>query len=155
MSFSRDHADAILFYFEFFREGLRLPIDMFIVQFLDRCRTYPCDLHLTTVRALSTFTVVSRLLGFEPDSELFRSYFIVSLDKKSAKFSVRAKALTGKLFHVFLNKQDGWSTRGSSWSPTWVGHSREALVPPINVLLLARLKSLKMGTSYGEPFKGF
>lgn len=50
--------------------------------------------------------------GLNPIWSCFAHYFIISLDKKSAKIYVCTKALAGKLVHTFSNKRDGWSSQG-------------------------------------------
>lgn len=107
---ARNHGDALVFYFEFFREGLRLPLDPFVVEFLELFKAVPSDLQLSTVRFLVAFIVASRMLCCEPDMEVFRYLFIFSRDNKTRRITLRARS-KDKFFVKNPNKRDLWYER--------------------------------------------
>ena len=65
----RGKNDAAIFYSAQFECGLRLPLDPFIVSFLEHNRILPCDLPPNSVRMLVCFAVIARVMGYEPTIE--------------------------------------------------------------------------------------
>lgn len=119
-----DHSDALLFFYDFFSKGMRLPLDLFVVKFLAACHAIPCDLQLATIRVLIVFTVVSRMLGFETDLHVLCS-FVFTLDHRTRRITARFNTFIFRLFSDFLGKRDGWKQRvflmesRKGWSFRW------------------------------------
>ena len=67
--------ERVAFYVGQFDLGLRLPLDPFICQFLVAHNAVPIQLVANTVRALTSFLVVCRHLGYEPTLGSFYYFF--------------------------------------------------------------------------------
>lgn len=93
----------MLFYYDFFKVGLRLSMDPFIVEFLNEANAAPVDLILMTMRILGTFAIAWRLLRFEPYLILLRKLVLFSIDTSSGRIGAPAKPRATKLFSAFTN----------------------------------------------------
>lgn len=126
--------DALIFFYDFFQVGLKLSIDLFVMEFLQEFKAIPCELQLTTVRIRVSFTVASRLLRFESDMFLLRQFFLFSIDKWSCRITARSQPHQLRLFDDFPGKVEGWSSRvllvesRVGWPFAWTGVS-EVLYP--------------------------
>ena len=102
---TQDH--GIVLYPAQFECGLRLPLDPFIVDFIEFHHILPGDLPPNSVRVLVTFAAVLRLLGFEPSLQAFDLWYFTQVS--GGKFSIKRRIWTPPpIFTDAKNKHDSW-----------------------------------------------
>jgi hypothetical protein len=100
----RWYTECVAFFFDFFVVGLRLPLDPFIVEFLQESRTLPFFLTVNLVRSLCAFASLCRCLGFVPTVVMYGEYFEMYKDQADnrgvVRYSARARRTRWKLFQT-------------------------------------------------------
>lgn len=104
----------MVFYYNFFNVGWRLPLDPFIAKFLIECDAVLSDLTLNTTRVLASYTGLCRLLAFDPSILLLTKFFIFSIKKDTKRIYVRSKPKAPRLFSAFPNKVEKWGRENSA-----------------------------------------
>ena len=104
--YMRTQDNGIVLYPAQFECGFRLPLDSFIVKFLDLHRILPGDLPPNSVRVLVAFIAVFRLLGYEPTLEVFDLWYFTQVSR--GKFSVKCRIKQPEILTEAKNKHEGW-----------------------------------------------
>jgi hypothetical protein len=111
----RWYTECVAFFYDFFVVGLRLPLDPFIVEFLQLTRTIPFFLTVNLIRSLCAFASLCRCLGFIPTVVMYGEFFEMYKDRADnrgvIRYSARARRTRWKLFQTPPNKLEGWRER--------------------------------------------